>query len=240
MKKKIIKEISVFFPAYNEEKNIIDTVLNAKKVLDKIANKYEIIIINDGSTDKTLENSNKLAKKYHNIKVINHEKNKGYGAALISGFYACKYPWIAYTDSDKQHDFSEITHFIELQKKTNADIVMGYYKERKVPAYRKIYSLLWQTLIKFIFNVSAKDIGCAFKLIRKDVIENIPKFECEKGNLICTEFLYKSNKSGFKMIEIPITHYPRIHGKTRATNLKGIINSFISLIKLGKKIRCSK
>src|SRR3972149_8753242 len=117
---KLIKELSVFFPAYNEESHVKTTVLKAKKILERIAEKWEILIINDGSKDKTGEIANSLAQKDKRIKVINHSPNRGYGAALKSGFYGSKYSWVAFTDIDGQFDFSEISKFINTQKQTNA------------------------------------------------------------------------------------------------------------------------
>src|SRR5581483_9287769 len=106
---KIVSELSVFFPAYNEEGNIKNTILNAKKVLDKVAGRWEIIIVNDGSKDKTSEIAHKLEKEYKGVKVIDQE-NKGYGGALKTGLYDCQYDWISFTDSDGQFDFEEITN----------------------------------------------------------------------------------------------------------------------------------
>src|SRR3989344_4213413 len=119
-----IPELSVFFPAYNEEANIKSTVQKAKKVLEETTTKWEIIVINDGSKDKTGEVAEKLAETDKRIRVINHSPNRGYGAALKSGLYGSKYEWIAFTDSDGQFDFAEITNFIDLQRKTSADLVI--------------------------------------------------------------------------------------------------------------------
>jgi len=127
-----IPELSVFFPAYNEDLRVATTVKRALKIIPKVADKWEVLIINDGSTDNTGEIINQLAKKNKNIRAIHHKKNLGYGAAFKSGLYGAKYDWIAFTDSDGQFDFGEIVNFIKKQKKTNADIVIGYYKKRLV------------------------------------------------------------------------------------------------------------
>ena len=111
-----LNELSLFFPAYNEEANLENTIEKAVPVLKKVAGKYELIIVNDGSKDKTGEVAAKLAKKYSFIRVITHSSNRGYGAALKSGFYKSKYDWIIFTDADGQFDFSEVTKFIEKQR----------------------------------------------------------------------------------------------------------------------------
>src|SRR3990170_6739208 len=115
---KLIKELSVFFPTYNEEKNIKKVVKDAKRILDKIAGKWEIIIVDDGSKDKTGEIAKNLSKVDERIKVVSHKPNRGYGGALKSGYDTSKYEWVAFTDSDGQFDFSEITKFIDKQKET--------------------------------------------------------------------------------------------------------------------------
>ena len=114
----IMPSLSVFFPTFNEEANIKKTVLAAKKVLTKIADRWEILVINDGSSDRTQEMIRTLIKSDPRIKLINHPINRGYGASLKTGFYAAQYPWLAFTDSDGQFDFSEITRFLEKQKET--------------------------------------------------------------------------------------------------------------------------
>jgi len=119
-----LTELSLFFPAYNEEENLDQTVEKAIPVLKKVADKFEILIINDGSKDKTGEVASKLAKKYKFIKVITHNPNRGYGAALKSGFYNSKYSWIVFTDADGQFDFSEVDNksFIEQLQKISKNL----------------------------------------------------------------------------------------------------------------------
>lgn len=230
-----IEALSVFFPAYNEEGNIKNTVVKAKKVLQKLASKWEIIIVNDGSKDKTGEIAGKLAKEDARIRVINHDPNLGYGAALKSGFYGAKYPWIVFTDSDGQFDFTEITRFIDTQKKTNADLVIGYYLKRKVPFYRKLNTFLWELVVLLLFGLKVRDIDCGFKLVSKRVIDGTPKLESERGAFISSEFLIKARAGGFKIVEVGVHHYPAQRKGTGA-NLNVIIKSFIDLLRLWKKL----
>lgn len=233
---KLIDSLSVFFPAYNEEHNIKSTVEKAKKVLVKIASKWEIIIINDGSKDRTGEIANGLARSNKNIRVINHNPNRGYGATLKSGFYNSKYPWIAFTDSDGQFDFGEITNFINKQRETGADVVIGYYKKRQVSKFKIFTSKMWEIAVWILFGLKVKDIDCGFKFVSKKVIDSIPKLESERGAFISSEFLIKARKKGFKIVEIPVTHYPRLKGVGTGRNLNVIVKSFIDLFKLWKKL----
>ncbi|MFZ5933160.1 MAG: glycosyltransferase family 2 protein [Patescibacteria group bacterium] len=232
-----ISELSVFFPAYNEEANIKSTVEKAREVLFWVAQKWEIIIVDDGSNDRTGEIAEDLARKDSRIRVITHSPNRGYGAALKSGFYGSRYGWIAFTDSDGQFDFSEITNFIEKQRETNADLVIGYYKKRQVSLFKVVTSKAWELLVSILFGLKVKDIDCGFKLISRKVIEGIPKLESERGAFISSEFLIKAKKKGFKIVEIPVTHKPRKVGKGTGRNINVIIRSFIDLLTLWGKLR---
>lgn len=230
-----VDSLSVFLPAFNEERDIERTVLSVKDTLFKIAGKWELIVVNDGSKDKTRKIVEDLIDKDPRIKIINHNSNRGYGASLRSGFYSARYPWIAFMDSDGQFDFSEITAFIEKQKETGADLVVGYYKKRKVSFFKKITSKTWELLVFILFGLKVRDVDCGFKLVSKKVIEKIPKLESERGAFISSEFLIKAKKAGFKIVEIPVTHYPATRvGTGRKLNV--IIQSFVDLIKLWKKL----
>ena len=231
-----IKSLSVFILTYNEEGNIKSTVTKAKAVLQKYVENWEILIVNDGSTDRTKEISEELSMEDERIKVFNHEVNRGYGASLKSGFYNAKYPWIVFTDSDGQFDFSEINSFFEKQQETNADLVIGYYKKRKVSKFKIITSRMWEIAVMILFGLHVHDIDCGFKLVSKTVIDKIPKLESERGAFISSEFLIKAKKSGFKIVEIPVTHLPRVQGKGTGRNIKVIIQSFVDLLKLWKKL----
>lgn len=234
---KIIDSLSVYFPAYNEEGNIAQTVRKAKEVLENIAEEWEILIINDGSKDSTQKIANDLAAGDGRIKVISHKENKGYGASMKSGLYNARYPWIAFTDSDGQFDFSEISNFILTQEKTGADFVIGYYKDRKVNLWTKITSKVWETVVFILFNLKVKDIDCGFKLFSKKVIDALPKLEAERGAFISSEILIKAKNKGYKIVEIPVTHYPRKVGKPTGRNLNVIIKSFVDLFKLWLKLK---
>lgn len=232
----LIDKLSVFFPAYNEEINIKNTVSKAVKVLEKVAKVWEIIIVNDGSKDNTGKISDELARSDKRIRVIHHNPNRGYGAALKSGLYGAKYPWIVFTDSDGQFDFAQLPNFINKQKETGADLVIGYYLKREVPLNRKLNTFLWQTVVNILFGLNVRDIDCGFKLINKKVLDRIPKLESERGAFISSEFLIKAKKMKFKIVEIGAKHFAANKPGTGA-NLNVIIKSFIDLFRLWKKLR---
>lgn len=232
-----IDKISVFLPAYNEEASIKDVVLATRKILKEIANEWELLIVDDGSKDNTGKIVEELASEDARVRLIAHVENRGYGASLKSGLYASKYPWIAFIDSDGQFDFSEISRFIAKRQETQADLVIGYYKKRNVSLSKIITSKVWEFIVFLMFGLKAKDIDCGFKLISKEVINKIPRLESERGAFISSELLVKSKKAGFKIVQVPVTHYPRLKGTGTGRNLNVIIKSFTDLLKLWKKLR---
>jgi glycosyltransferase involved in cell wall biosynthesis len=230
--KVLIDEISVFFPAYNEEKNIKKTVLSAKKVLERVAGKWEIIIVDDGSTDSTSIIADRLASLDKRISVIHHRPNRGYGGALKSGFNKAKYEWIAFSDSDGQFNFSDLRLFINKQKETGADLVLGIRKNRADPFFRKLSTFIWSKVLpRILFGLRVRDYSCGFKLIKRDAYRKaLPLVGEEKVTQI--ELLVKCQRSGFRFAEVEVGHYPRIYGHQTGADLKVILRSIRDLLKL--------
>ncbi len=231
-----LPELSVFFPAYNEEKVITNTIEKALKILPQVSKKYEILVVNDGSTDQTAVLVEKLIRKHPQLRMITHTPNKGYGEALKTGLYHQKYQWCAYNDADGQFDFSEIINFITTQRQTQADMVIGYYKQRQVHWTRKLNTWLWKHLIWLMFGLKVHDIDTGFKLWHRRVIDQIPRLESQRGAFIESEWLIKVQKQGLKIVEVPVTHYPRTTGKGTGANINVIIGSFLDLFRLWRKM----
>ena len=229
--------VSVIVPCYNEEKNIKSTVAKTIPVLKKITGKWEIILVNDGSKDNTAAVLTSIKKQFpQQIKIITHNPNRGYGGAVKSGLYNSKYKWITFTDSDGQFDFGEVVNLIKKQQQTQADIVIGYYLSRQVSKLTILTSKIWELIVFILFGLKVTDIDCAFKLIRKKVVDTIPKLESERGAFISSEFLIKAKKAGFKIAEVGVHHYPRTEGQATGRNLKVILKSFSDLFRLWYKI----
>jgi glycosyltransferase involved in cell wall biosynthesis len=229
-----IPAISVFFPAYNEEKNIKSTVEKALAILPKIAEKYEVIVVNDGSTDNTIKIIQDISEKNTEVRLISLEMNKGYGASLKTGFYSSVNPLICFTDSDGQFDFSEIENF--LPQLEQADLVVGYRKKRTEGLVRRTNAMAWTSLIGILFGLKVRDLDCGFKVVKKKVIDKIPKLESE-GAMISAELLVKAKKMGFKIAEVPVSHYSRKAGVQTGANLKVIARAFAELIRLYPKLQ---
>lgn len=233
-----IKNLSVFFPIYNEEGNVEITVKKATEVLKNLDLNYEIIIVNDGSNDKTGEIAEDLAKKDPHIRIIHHQKNSGYGEALKSGFYNAKYETICYTDGDGQFDFNEVSKFLE--KIEDHDLVLGYRIKRQDPLFRILFKKGWKLSLLTFFGLKFKDVDCGFKMIRKEVLEKIPHLESSRGAMINAELAIKTKKSGFKIAQVGVNHYPRLSGKPTGASINVILKSYTDLIRLWWKLKDEK
>jgi glycosyltransferase involved in cell wall biosynthesis len=207
----MFKEISVVLPAYNEEDNIKKAILDIDSFLKKYFRTYEIIIVNNGSHDKTQEIVSSLIKKNKKIKLVRLKTNNGYGSGLRSGFAKAKYQYIFYTDADNQFDIRELSAFKPLIGKY--DIICGYRRNRQDPRMRILTANVYNTIINILFRLNVRDIDCSFKLYRKEVFDAI-SLKSNTG-LIDAEILIKAKKSGFTFApQLPVTHYPRTLGSS--------------------------
>ena len=232
---KSINELSVFFPAINEEGSIGETVKRATKVLEEIADKWEIVVVDDGSKDRTGEIVRKLGAHNKRIKVVTHQVNRGYGGALKTGFYGAKYEWIAYTDSDGQFDFGEVTKFLAIRDQ--ADLIWGYRIKRNDSIYRLFLAKGWALCLFLSFGLRLRDVDCGFKVVKKEVLAKIPKLESERGGMINAELAIKAKESGYRIRQVGVTHYPRRAGQATGAQIRVIVRSFVDLFELWKKLR---
>ncbi len=221
-----VPELSIFFPFWNEEDNIEKVVKRAIPIAEKIAEKWEIIMVDDGSDDNTLQIAERLSKEDKRLRVVAHKPNRGYGAALTSGFIHARYDLIVFNDGDSQFDFSEVTRLID--KITDADIVIGFRKKRRD---RNLFKrLLLMNLLKIwdfcLFHFSYRDIDCGFKMFRKEALEKIMPFRSE-GAMITTEILAKAKRKKLKVQEVGVTHYPRELGHQSGANFPVIVRAIL-------------
>ena len=206
----MLKSLSIFLLAYNEEENIEKACFSAVSVAKKIAKKYEVIVIlYEGSKDNTRNIVKELMKKYKNLKLIIQPMNKkGYVSALKIGVQSCKYDYIFYSDSDNQFDFKEIHNFLPYVEKY--DIISGIRGERKDPFMRILAAGVYNRLLNIFFNTKIKDIDCAFKIYKKKIFENF-NINSSTG-MADAEILIKSIKKGYKIKQLPVSHFSRFAG----------------------------
>jgi glycosyltransferase involved in cell wall biosynthesis len=225
--------ISVFFPCYNEQANVVRTVERAVKALEEQKYDYEIIIVNDGSADATGPIADGMAKRNNRIKVVHHPVNRGYGAALQSGFAAATKKFVFFTDGDGQFDIGEMPALLPLIN--DYDIVCGFRMNRQDPLIRKMNGWLWTKLVCLLFGLRIRDIDCAFKLFRREVFDNIRM--SSTGALINAEVLARAVRKGYRITERGVHHYPRTAGKQTGANPKVIFRAFKELFGLYSRIR---
>lgn len=227
-----VSSISVFFPCYNEQGNVARVVQNAREVLNDLGADYEIIIVNDGSADDTGRIADELAGENRRIRVVHHAQNRGYGAALQSGFRAATKDLVFYTDGDGQFDMTEMPPLLGLIG--DYDIVSCYRLNRQDSLVRKINGWCWTQLVCLIFGLRLRDIDCAFKLYRREIFDKMPL--CSTGALIDTEVLARASRNGCKIVQRGVHHYPRTAGAQTGANLRVILRALRELLRLRRKI----
>ncbi|MBI5045135.1 MAG: glycosyltransferase family 2 protein [Candidatus Levybacteria bacterium] len=236
---KKLPELTIFFPFWNEEKNIAEIVHNAVDIIPTVAEKFEILIVDDGSLDGTLRIANELAEKYPYIRVISHNVNRGYGAALKSGFENAKYDYIIFTDGDLQFNLHEITKFTENIHK--ADMVIGYRRKRK--DNKIIKRLLLMNLLKIwdfvLFGFHFKDIDCGFKMFTRHALEAIGPLRSE-GAMVTTEILAKARKKKLKIIQVGVEHFPRVYGEQTGANIFVVVRAILESMTLFMDIKSKR
>ena len=217
--------LSVILPAHNEEVAITNTIQTVVNALSQWLEDYEIIVVNDGSKDRTQEIVEKIIKTEPRVRLINHVTNQGYGAALVTGFEAVTKDLAFFMDSDGQFDISDLQTFLPLI--AQYDAVLGYRLHRQDTWIRKLNALGWKFLVHRIFGIRVRDVDCAFKLYRSDFFR-VYRLET-RGAMINTEILYKFTRAGYTYTEIPVQHRPRMGGEATGAKLHVILRAFREL-----------
>jgi glycosyltransferase involved in cell wall biosynthesis len=218
--------ISAFFPCYNDKGTIATMVAEAHSVLEKLTDDFEVIVIDDGSTDGSRELLQVLQRQYPKLRLVFHNKNLGYGGALRSGFRAATKDLIFYTDGDAQYDVKELPKLYE-KFLDDIDVVNGYKVKRNDPWYRVVIGWIYQKLMRIAFSLKIKDVDCDFRLIRRLVFKRITL--TSNTGVICVEMIKKFGDSGVKFAEVGVSHYHRSYGKSQFFNFKRLA---ITLYKL--------
>ncbi|MFC1793324.1 glycosyltransferase family 2 protein [Planctomycetota bacterium] len=225
--------ISVFFPCYNEQENIGRTVEKALEVMEKLNADFEVIIVDDGSSDGTGQIADEIAGRNKRVKVVHHRHNLGYGAALQSGFKTATKELVFYTDGDGQFDINEMPPLLSLMEQH--DIVSCYRLNRQDSIIRKINGWCWSRLVCLMFGMKIRDIDCAFKLYKREIFDKIEL--SSTGALIDAEILARAARKGYRITQKGVQHYPRTAGEQSGASLRVVLRAFKELFKLQRRIR---
>ena len=220
--------LSVFFPAYNEAANIGPLVEDAMRILPQLADPFEIIIINDGSSDGTDETAEALTARYPQVRAVHHPRNLGYGAALRTGFAEARHDLVFFTDADNQFKLDAISRF--LPHAADHDLVVGYRIRRMDPFHRLFIARTYHLLVRLLFGLNVHDIDCAYKLINRRVFERIHLRS--DGAFISSELLIRARSAGFSIHEVGVQHFPRTQGVSKGATLGVIFRTMGEILKL--------
>ena len=224
--------ISLFFPVYNDERTVRQVAEKSIAVLSKLTATYEVIIINDGSPDKSGEIADSLAKEHECVRVVHHEKNLGYGAALKTGFATAKYKWICFTDGDDEYDVFDLMKLIKLIEYYALIITFRY--ERMYSTRRIFISRVYNKVFSFLFKTNFRDISTGLRLARKDMLDELALIS--NSPFIGAELTLKAMLKGYPVGEVGIQTFPREFGKGQSTTIKNIVATIKDMMAVRKQV----
>ena len=225
--------ISVFFPAFNDEGSIARMVEDALALLPTLTDDYEVVVVNDGSSDGTSTVLDALAARQPRVRVIHHRANQGYGAALRTGFRESGKELIFYTDGDGQYDVRELARLFPLLT-DEVDVVNGYKVKRADRRRRVILGAVYNRLARLFFRLPIRDVDCDFRLVRRRAIGRIEL--TSSSGVVCAEMVRKLHAAGCRFAEAPVGHYPRAHGESQFFTFRRVARTAFDFFALWLKL----
>jgi len=214
--------IAVALPAYNEQESLPRTVPRFVRALRNVTDDFEVVIVNDGSSDHTAEVVNDLSREYPEVRLVQHPVNLGYGAAVWTGITSGQKEFVFFTDADGQFDVEELSRFLPFTGEY--DLIVGYRAPRRDPPMRLVNAFGWKMFVTLMFGYVARDIDCAFKLFRRDILDVV--YVESRGAAFSAEFLVKARDRGYRIKELPVTHLPREAGKATGNRPDVVLRAF--------------
>lgn len=228
-----LRGLSMIMPCHDEAENVERTLDEATAAGELVADAHEIVIVDDGSTDDTRELAEARAAADPRIRVVAHDVNRGYGAAVKTGIAAARLEWIFLTDADLQFDMTELARFAPLAP--SCDIVAGYRVHRADPPHRLLNAAAWNFLVRRVFHVGLRDVDCAFKLMRRDVVQPLPL--TSDGAMVSTELVIRARDAGARIAELGVGHRPRAAGRPSGASPRVVVRAFRELRAVRAELR---
>lgn len=225
--------VSFVFPAFNEQENIVQVLDAAAVAGRRLCDAFELVVVDDGSTDRTAALVRERAEADDQIRLIHHPSNLGYGAAVWTGLSAAKLDLVFFTDADNQFDLNELERLLPLIDR--ADVVAGYRLDRQDPAGRKLLAMGWNRLVRAAVPVPVRDINCAFKLMRREVLDGL-HLEA-RGAMVNTELMAKLANAQCSIIEVGVHHYPRTAGHPTGGSPRVMLTAVRELVRLRRQLK---
>jgi glycosyltransferase involved in cell wall biosynthesis len=225
--------LTVVLPCFNEAPNIAQAIDEARRAALRSADRHQIVVVDDGSTDGTAEIAAGVARRVLDVRVVSHDRNRGYGAALQTGLRAARTPWVLLTDADLQFDLSQLERFVGLAQ--DADFVLGWRIDRKDPLHRRVNAAAWNWLVRRAFGLDVRDVDCAFKLIRRERVQDISL--TSSGAMISTELLVRAQRNGARVRELGVEHRPRVAGEQSGADPRVVLRALRELRELRAELR---
>ncbi len=221
--------LSIFFPAYNDAGTIASLALVAHMTARELTDDYEVIVVDDGSPDHTGLLLDEMARSFPWLKVVHHDKNRGYGGALRTGFDTATKELVFYTDGDAQYDPREMTRLWSVLG-PEVDFVNGFKITRHDPLHRVVIGRVYHWFVKLAFGLRLRDVDCDFRLVRRAVFRKVVL--TRSSGVICVELMKKVQDHGFRIAEVGVHHYHRSYGKSQFFNFPRVGRTLVDLARL--------
>ncbi len=232
----LLPGLSVFLPAHDEEGNIERVVRGYLDELPRVAERYEVIVVDDGSRDRTGAIADQLAREDSHVRVVHHEVNRGYGGAVISGIRAATLPYVMLSDGDGQFDPRDVEKLVPFVPEY--DVIAGHRTRRADPLIRRVNGRAWTILVRVLLGITISDIDCGFKLFKREMLDGMELRA--HGAMISTELMARLAGRGAKVKEVEVGHLPRLAGEQSGANFRVVMRAFRELFALYGELRAER
>lgn len=224
--------LSIIYPMFDEAPNVAPLLAHTRELAPQLAESWEVVVVDDGSRDGSGEVVERARGGDARVRLVRHEANRGYGAALRTGLRAARGRLVFFSDADLQFDLAELSALLD--HADAFDVVAGYRSPRRDPWLRRLLAFGWGTLVRLAFGLRVRDIDCAFKLFRREVIDAIDLQSI--GAFVNTEILLRARQAGFRIHQVPVSHRPRRHGRQSGARPRVVLRALLELVRFRREL----